>query len=151
MTLEVFVTCVRDWQARLTPEQARACAAGLIAMGIVDDLPRGTGVETALAMMDGHAPSPPLLEATAEDITPPAVEPEAAPQRKRESKKAKSGVGMEMRGRPSKRAQALVREQLEHGPKPGEQVAAAAHLADIPERSLIAAADALGVRTRKGE
>jgi hypothetical protein len=46
---------------------------------------------------------------------------------------------------------ALVREQLKHGPKPELTVMAGAHLADIPERSLIAAADALGVRTRKGQ
>jgi hypothetical protein len=71
------------------------------------------------------------------------------PAKKCESKKAKSGA-MEMRGRPSTRAQALVREQLKHGPKPESAVMAAANLADIPERSLIAAADALGVRTQKG-
>jgi hypothetical protein len=52
----------------------------------------------------------------------------------------------EWRGRPSKRAQALVREQLANGPKRGEDVQAAAHLADISQRSLIAAASSLGVR-----
>jgi hypothetical protein len=35
------------------------------------------------------------------------------------------------------------------GPKPESQVVAEAKAAEIPERSLIAAADALGVRTRK--
>jgi hypothetical protein len=55
------------------------------------------------------------------------------------------------RGRPSKRAQKLVREQLRHGPKPGSTVMVAAHLADISERSLIAATDALGVRTQRGQ
>jgi hypothetical protein len=41
-------------------------------------------------------------------------------------------------------------EQLANGPKRGEDVQAAAHLADISERSLFAAASALDVRTRKG-
>jgi hypothetical protein len=38
-----------------------------------------------------------------------------------------------------------VREQLADGPKPGALVEAAAAAAEIPERSLIIAADALGV------
>ena len=42
---------------------------------------------------------------------------------------------------PAKRA--LVREQLVHGPKRGELVDAAAEAAQIPSRSLIAAASAL--------
>jgi hypothetical protein len=49
------------------------------------------------------------------------------------------------------RAQALVREQLKYGPRPEATVMAAASCADISERSLIAAADALGVRARKGQ
>ena len=44
-----------------------------------------------------------------------------------------------------------MREQLAHGPRPAEQVRAAAYLNDIPERSLIAAADALGVRAQRGQ
>jgi hypothetical protein len=43
-----------------------------------------------------------------------------------------------------------VHEQLANGPKPGAQIEAAAEAAEIPERSLIAAADDLGVRTRRG-
>jgi len=49
------------------------------------------------------------------------------------------------------RARALLRDQLKHGPKPGAQIEAAARAAEIPEHSLIAAADALGVRTRRGQ
>jgi hypothetical protein len=45
----------------------------------------------------------------------------------------------------------LVRDQLANGPKRGEDVQAAAHLADISERSLFAAASALSVRNRKGQ
>jgi hypothetical protein len=91
------------------------------------------------AVAPAEGPEPPLEG----KIIPP-------PAKKREPKKAKSGVVMELRGRPSARSQALVREQLKHGPKPESTVLAAAHLAEIPERSPIAAADALGVRTRKG-
>jgi hypothetical protein len=51
----------------------------------------------------------------------------------------------------SKRARALLREQLANGPKPGDLVEAAAEAAEIPERSLIRAADKLGVRTQRGQ
>jgi hypothetical protein len=44
-----------------------------------------------------------------------------------------------------------VRERLASGPKPGSEIEAAAAAAAIPERSLIAAADALGVVTKRGE
>jgi hypothetical protein len=50
-----------------------------------------------------------------------------------------------------KRARALVREHLKHGPRPGAQIEIAAKAAEIPERSLIAAATALGVRTQRGQ
>jgi hypothetical protein len=45
----------------------------------------------------------------------------------------------------------LVRAQLAHGPKPGALIEAAAEADEIPERSLIVAADALGVRIRRGQ
>jgi hypothetical protein len=44
-----------------------------------------------------------------------------------------------------------VREQFANGPKPGAEIEAAAQAAEIPKRSLIAAADALGVRTQPGQ
>lgn len=56
-----------------------------------------------------------------------------------------------MRGGPSKRAQALVFEELANGPKPGAKIEAAAQAAEISERALIAAADVLGVRTQRGQ
>jgi hypothetical protein len=49
------------------------------------------------------------------------------------------------------RAQALVCEQLASGPKRGELVEAAAEALNIPPRSLIAAADPLGVRCQRGQ
>jgi hypothetical protein len=48
------------------------------------------------------------------------------------------------------RAQALVREQLRHGPRPEASIMAAAAAAEISERLLIVAASMLGVRTQKG-
>jgi hypothetical protein len=57
----------------------------------------------------------------------------------------------EWSGRPSERARALVRERLKHGPKPEAEIEAAAQAAEIPKRSLIAAASVLGVRTQKGQ
>jgi len=52
------------------------------------------------------------------------------------------------RPRMAERARALVHERLANGPKPEAHVVAAARAAAIPKRSLIAAADVLGVRTR---
>jgi len=50
----------------------------------------------------------------------------------------------------AERARALVREQLANGPKPEAHVVTAARAAAIPKRSLILAADVLGVRTQRG-
>ena len=50
----------------------------------------------------------------------------------------------------AERARALLEEQLRHGPKLGSQVEAAAEAAEIPKRSLVVVADALGVRMQKG-
>jgi len=49
------------------------------------------------------------------------------------------------------RARALLRQQLADGPKPKALIEAAAEAAEIPERSLLAAASALGVRTQRGQ
>jgi hypothetical protein len=43
-----------------------------------------------------------------------------------------------------------LREKLASGPTPETLVMAAAEAAEMPERSLIVAADALGVRTQRG-
>jgi hypothetical protein len=51
----------------------------------------------------------------------------------------------------SEKARALLCEQLADGPKPESQIAAAAEAADISGRTLLAAANALGVRTRRGQ
>jgi hypothetical protein len=51
----------------------------------------------------------------------------------------------------SKRARELLREQPTNCPKPASQIEAAAEVAEIPERSLIAAADRLGVRCQRGQ
>jgi len=64
------------------------------------------------------------------------------------SKPAKKSRG---RSPTVRQAQALLREQLADGPKPGELVEAAAEAAAIPERSLIRAADVLNVRTQRGQ
>jgi len=49
------------------------------------------------------------------------------------------------------RARTLLREELKHGPRPESSVMATAEAAEIPERSLIAATDALAVRSQKGQ
>lgn len=149
MTFEQYIDVVRDWQSRLTPEEVRRCIESLSRMDIVD-LPQGVdvSVDRVMAIAAGVA-SMPVPEVKA------APEPE--PPWPRESKKAKLphvrkfGTGQGSRGRPSERAQALVREQLADGPKPGAEIEAAARAAEISEHALIAAADVLGVRVRKGK
>jgi hypothetical protein len=44
-----------------------------------------------------------------------------------------------------------LREHLADGPTRGELIVVAAAAAEIPERSLIGAADVLGVRTQRGQ
>jgi hypothetical protein len=51
----------------------------------------------------------------------------------------------------AERARAFLHDQLVEGPKPGAEIEAAAQEAAIPERSLLAATDALGVRTQCGQ
>jgi hypothetical protein len=74
----------------------------------------------------------------------------AAPKptrRKRKLVQAESRVD----ARPLAQARELVREHLKHGPAPGAAIEAAAQAAAIPKPALIAAAEALGVRTKRGE
>ena len=49
------------------------------------------------------------------------------------------------------RARVLLRKCLRHGPWPGAQIETVAEAAGIPEHALLAAADQLGVLTRRGE
>ena len=56
------------------------------------------------------------------------------------------------RPRAKERAEAFVREQLAYGPRHGDLVKRdAAEYAKISERTLIAAAERLGVRTQRGQ
>jgi hypothetical protein len=48
------------------------------------------------------------------------------------------------------RARTLLRARLADGPKRGSEIEAEAEMLDIPVRSLIAAAERPGVRTRRG-
>jgi hypothetical protein len=49
VTFEHFAACVQDWTSRLTPEQVRRAASSILVM--VDDLPPGTTLDAALAMV----------------------------------------------------------------------------------------------------
>jgi hypothetical protein len=126
------------------PPGSQAAAAFAQALAAIDDdsgIDDGGEEKTGIAAI---APSTGAERPLEGEIIPPRAV-------KRESKKAKSRAVMERRGRPSTRAQKLVCEQLANGPKPGSAVMAAAYLADISEQSLIAAADALGVRVQRGQ
>ena len=144
MTFEELVVAVHDWTRRLPPAQVcRAVKRQLESAEGVDGFRRGISAEAVLVMVHmglgpGMVPVAPRRIASEPASKPEPKAAECAPRR-------------EWRGRPSKRAQALVREQFAQGPKRGEEVQAAAEAADIPERALIAAASALGVRTRKGQ
>jgi hypothetical protein len=92
-------------------------------------------------------------------INPAEIEPTREPTELTEPEKtpppASEGVEPKPRSRAlppeQKRARALLRRELKGGPRPGAQVEAAAEAAEIPERSLLAATDALGVRTQRGQ
>jgi hypothetical protein len=147
MNLRQFAGIVEDWRHTLTPKQFRQAVDSLVAMNVVLDLPMGVSVERALAAVldleravakreekPALPPSPPRSPA-------PIANPASIPSRP--ARGGRRGVG--------ERARTLVREQLQHGPRPESHVVAAAKASAIPERSLIAAADALGVRARRGQ
>jgi hypothetical protein len=138
MTFEQFATIVRNWAGRLDAGAGPIGRREPPSPIYISDLPDASPLDAVLAAIARGGPAP----------VPKAV-PKPPP---RSPATVKSGTGHQgSRGQPSKRAQALVRAQLAAGPKRGEEVQAAAHLADISELSLIAAASALGVRTRKGQ
>jgi len=128
MTFEQFAATVRDWQSWMTPAQVRSATGSILGIA---DLPRGTTLDAALAMVAKGEPA--LVPAGKAEPKPPQRQAVNSPA------KARSGTGQGSRGRPSARAQALVREQLKHGPRSEASVMAAASFADISERTLIAA------------
>lgn len=87
-------------------------------------------------VIDAVLSAPVLTEVVASppEPSPPAVKP------------AKAG-----RPKVAARARKVLRQQLANGPRSESQIEAAAEAAEIPERILIAAADALGLVTKKGE
>ena len=162
MTFAELCVAVHDWMRRLPPAQVReAIKRQLDSEEGVEGLRRGFPVDAAwvmislglgpgmrpVALLRGKAPAAPRRDEASETAiaSEPASKPEAEPAAVGRAPRRGS------RGRPSKRAQALVREQLKHGPKPGAEIEAAAEAAAIPKRALIAATDALGVVTKRGE
>jgi hypothetical protein len=161
MTFAELCVAVHDWMRRLPPAQVReAIKRQLDSEEGVEGLRRGFPVDAAWVMISlglgpgmrpvvfrelrGEAPAAPRGDEAPETAIAsekPKAEPEAAERMSRRGS----------RGRPSERALALVRDQLKHGPKPAAQIEAAAEAAAIPERSLIAAASSLGVRTQRGQ
>jgi hypothetical protein len=152
MAFDQFAEIVRDWSSR---NDAGASAFGGIERSIViDDLPRGITPGEALAMTAKRSQgqiSAALLEAAkSEPASMLTGEPPASrrgewkPRAKAQAAGRRAAIGAAQQP-VGKRARTLLREQLADGPKPESTVMAAAHLADIPERSLIAAASSLGV------
>jgi hypothetical protein len=128
---------------RLPPAKARdAIRRQLESEEGVEGCRRGISVEAVLVMVRmglGPGMCPVGVHRSVlrcENVDVESVVLERKPPPLRQPRKATSGAGQELCGRPSKRAQALVREQLANGPRRGEDVQAAAHLADISERSL---------------
>jgi hypothetical protein len=176
MTFEELIAIVREWQSRMTPDQARAATEelagrttiglGNLIVGAIDadalwcfaasDKPAEQADPIAfLRRLDppprkpkrhtkaARAPAAlPVIEAV--PLAPAAAEPDASPP-ELPPKPAR-------RGKPNvaERARKLLRQHLRQGPKPGSQIEAAAEAAEIPERTLIKATDALKVRTQRG-
>jgi hypothetical protein len=161
VTFKQLIAVVRDWQARLTPEQARTAIEDLaIRVTVSIDgwwLQVSLDVDAVLAFAASGQPAVGLV-----DVGKFLQMPEP-PRTSKGAKPARAALPSEPpprtprparhRGRPamSDKARALLCEQLANGPKPESQIAAAAEAADISERTLMAAAGALGVRTRRGQ
>jgi hypothetical protein len=159
MTFEQFAAIVHHWQARMTAEQVHPATESLLRRGVVDGLPwrppRDSSweppVDEVLAMV-ATGEVVPMPDRKVEPAASPPKLPRAPRTRKPDETDGPTSAPVpSLRGRSSKRAQALVREHLAHGPKPGAEIEAAAEAAAIPERTLIAAASVLGVRTRRGQ
>jgi hypothetical protein len=148
MTFAELMLAVHDWRRRMPPARVRrAVRRQLESEEGVEGFPRGFPVGAALVMVRmGVGPDTRCVALSAPE---PAIALEPASC-------LEAGPEAPERGAPdraapvSARARELVRSRLAHGPRPGAEIEAAAEAAAIPERSLIAAASSLGVRTRKG-
>jgi hypothetical protein len=159
MLWEQFATLARDWMKRLPPAEARAALAAVLAATVAN----AHEVDIDAAIAQALAESAPAPEVEAESAAAPVpagkAEPEIVPaQRRRPTKHSaakrtsvRSGGAGKALQPVGKRARALVREQLKHGPKPAAQIEAAAQAAEIPKAVLLAATDELGVRTQRGQ
>jgi hypothetical protein len=163
MTFAELVVAVHDWTRRLPLAKVRAAIQRqLESEEGVEGFHRGISIDAVLVMvrmglgpgmrlvvfgLRGEAPAAPRRDEPSET----AIASESASKPEAEPEAAERAPRREWRRRPSKRAQALVREQLANGPKAEAEIEAAAQAAEIPKPSLIAAADALGVRTRRGQ
>jgi hypothetical protein len=152
MTVEQFAAIVREWATRMEPRRVKACARGIASC--VYDWPLDIGVEEALrcaGLPEGIINAPELdMDGPLAALGPaPPPTPTSAAGRRRDVARAeptpKPAPGV------SKRARELLRAQLADGPRPASQIEAAAEAAKIPERTLIAAASVLGVRTQRGQ
>jgi len=92
-------------------------------------------------------PPPSLLLETGEALT--VSSEETAPAQSKPPEPACSPVGNRPRAKAC--AEAVVRELLADGPAPGDGVKAAAVEAKVSERTLIAEAERLGVRSKRGQ
>jgi hypothetical protein len=101
-----------------------------------------THIVTYLDEHPAESSPPELPPAPAPDVAQAEAKPAQEQPHKGKRKSAVAGLG--------ERARTFVREQLAKGAKPEAEVTAAAEALEIPQRSLIAAADALHVRTQKG-
>ena len=146
MTFEQFAAVVRDWSTRMTPAQVRSAAESIVQL--IDDLPCETTLDTALATAAKSEPVPALDG----EVIPPNAEATRGQQNdfvpRRGFKQRQRDQQPPARGPARSNSSARA---AQHGPQPGDQVEAAARAAEIPKRALLAATDALGVRTERGE
>jgi hypothetical protein len=131
----------------MTPAQVRPAASSIVGLPI--DLPPKITVEAArwLWRPGVRAHLRGILQAAKSEPTSilTGKPVQSAPKRRRTEPKR------EPLSETKARARELLHKQLARGARPGAQIEAAVQAAEIPERVLIAAADALRVRTRKGQ
>jgi hypothetical protein len=119
-------------------------------LGLNDALPIFARLRSEVSLSAPAKARPKGRRKVAVTVIEPSASP-AAPLPEPEPPVPASPPAGNGRPRAKERAERCLRELLADGPAPGEQVIVAAAEADVSKRTLIAAAERLGVRCRRGQ
>jgi hypothetical protein len=140
---------VQDRRTRLAPAHAARAVERLSQLRVVE-LPQGEILEVALLLA--------MILAARKEAPSISEEQPLAIVKSEDAGRMTGSEGVRRqndftgsRWITDKRARDFLQHCLKDGPKPGAEIEAAAAAAAIPENTLIRAADALGVLSRRGE